>query len=110
MAHRERHFPFWLIALLVVSAPAAAPTSPPSTTAPATTESATDLEAVTLAMARVGAAWSPSLSPDGRRIAFVTRLSGSPQVWPRRKRGGRWRCRMRRVRRFSHACVGKPGA
>jgi hypothetical protein len=49
----------------------------------------TDLESVVTAMAKVGAAWSPSFSPRGDRIAFVTRLSGTPQLWTvaRRKWG-----------------------
>ena len=34
-----------------------------------------------LLMARVGRCWSPSFSPDGRELAFVSDLSGSPQVW-----------------------------
>ncbi len=33
------------------------------------------------ARGRVGAATSPSLAPDGKQIAFLTRWSGSPQVW-----------------------------
>jgi dipeptidyl aminopeptidase/acylaminoacyl peptidase len=32
-------------------------------------------------MAKVGGAWGPTFSPDGREIAFLTNLSGSPQVW-----------------------------
>ena len=40
-----------------------------------------ELDRATAAFARVGAAWSPSFSPDGRRIAFLSRLSGTPQVW-----------------------------
>jgi dipeptidyl aminopeptidase/acylaminoacyl peptidase len=32
-------------------------------------------------MAKVGFASSPSFSPDGSRIAFVTNISGLPQVW-----------------------------
>src|ERR1041385_5700474 len=32
-------------------------------------------------MARVGACWSPSISPDGTRIAFISDLNGVPQVW-----------------------------
>ncbi|HEX8694529.1 MAG TPA: S9 family peptidase [Longimicrobium sp.] len=40
------------------------------------------------ALAAVGAAISPSFAPDGNRIAFVTRLSGSPQVWTVASEGG----------------------
>lgn len=32
-------------------------------------------------MAKIGFANSPSFSADGKRIAFLTNLSGSPQVW-----------------------------
>lgn len=32
-------------------------------------------------MARVGSCSSPSFSPDGERLAFVSNLSGVPQVW-----------------------------
>jgi hypothetical protein len=32
-------------------------------------------------LARLGAASAPTLSPEGARVAFVTRLSGVPQVW-----------------------------
>lgn len=42
------------------------------------------LEAVETAvalMARTGFCWSPSLSPNGQRIAFIANLSGLPQVW-----------------------------
>jgi len=33
------------------------------------------------ALSRIGAAHSPSFSPDGTRIAFITDLSGAPQLW-----------------------------
>ena len=39
-------------------------------------------------MARVGSAGSPSFSPDGERLAFVTSLSGLPQVWTVSAQGG----------------------
>jgi Tol biopolymer transport system component len=32
-------------------------------------------------MARISACWSPSFSPDGTRIAFVSNLNDVPQVW-----------------------------
>jgi dipeptidyl aminopeptidase/acylaminoacyl peptidase len=51
-------------------------------------EAADDLEtAVTLA-ASIGSCLSPSFSPDGTRIAFVSDLSGSPQVWTVAATGG----------------------
>lgn len=39
-------------------------------------------------MAKVGFANSPSFSPDGSRIAFVTNISGLPQVWTMPTAGG----------------------
>jgi Tol biopolymer transport system component len=32
-------------------------------------------------MARVGSAGSPSFSPDGKWVSFISNISGSPQVW-----------------------------
>lgn len=32
-------------------------------------------------MARVGSAYAPSFSPDATRLAYITNISGSPQVW-----------------------------
>ena len=32
-------------------------------------------------MAKVGRCWSPSFSPDGQELAFVSDVAGSPQVW-----------------------------
>jgi dipeptidyl aminopeptidase/acylaminoacyl peptidase len=46
-----------------------------------TPKSADELRALVAAMARVGFATGPSFSPDGKSIAYVTNLSGSPQVW-----------------------------
>ena len=47
-----------------------------------------DLRSEVEAMARVGSAGSPSFSPDGERLAFVTSLSGLPQVWTVSAQGG----------------------
>jgi dipeptidyl aminopeptidase/acylaminoacyl peptidase len=39
-------------------------------------------------MAKIGSAASPSFAPDGSRLAFVTNISGSPQVWTMATTGG----------------------
>jgi dipeptidyl aminopeptidase/acylaminoacyl peptidase len=39
-------------------------------------------------MAKIGSASSPSFSPDGSRIAFITNISGLPQVWTMPASGG----------------------
>jgi dipeptidyl aminopeptidase/acylaminoacyl peptidase len=39
-------------------------------------------------MAKIGRAGSPSFSPDGKRIAFVSDLNGTPQVWVVPAQGG----------------------
>ena len=40
-----------------------------------------DLESTLRLMARVGSCSSPTFSPDGQQLAFVSNLSGVPQVW-----------------------------
>jgi dipeptidyl aminopeptidase/acylaminoacyl peptidase len=47
-----------------------------------------DPTAMVARMAKVGSCSSPSFSPDGRRIAFVSNLSGLPQVWTVAADGG----------------------
>lgn len=49
---------------------------------------ADDLETRVATMARVGSCSSPSFSPDGTRLAFVSNLSGQPQVWTVPSAGG----------------------
>ncbi|MGE4070450.1 MAG: prolyl oligopeptidase family serine peptidase [Lysobacterales bacterium] len=40
------------------------------------------------ALAKVGGAYAPDWSPDGTQIAYLTNLSGSPQVWVVAAAGG----------------------
>ncbi|MDQ2869867.1 MAG: S9 family peptidase [Acidobacteriota bacterium] len=47
-----------------------------------------DLERAVSLMAKIGNAGSPSFSPDGSRIAFVSNLGGLPQVWTVEAAGG----------------------
>jgi dipeptidyl aminopeptidase/acylaminoacyl peptidase len=49
---------------------------------------ADDAGAMVARMARVGSCSSPSFSPDGRRLAFVSDLSAVPQVWTVAAEGG----------------------
>ena len=39
------------------------------------------LERSVALMAKIGSATSPAFSPDGKRLAFVSNLSGLPQIW-----------------------------
>jgi dipeptidyl aminopeptidase/acylaminoacyl peptidase len=47
-----------------------------------------DLETTVSRMAKIGSSSSPSFSPDGRRVAFLSNLSGVPQVWIVPSEGG----------------------
>jgi dipeptidyl aminopeptidase/acylaminoacyl peptidase len=55
---------------------------------PAAPPPADDLETAVSRMSRVGFCRSPSFSPDGKAIAFVSNLSGLPQVWTVPAAGG----------------------
>ncbi|MBZ5490647.1 MAG: S9 family peptidase [Acidobacteriia bacterium] len=47
-----------------------------------------DLAASVARMARVGSANSPSFSPDGKWVSFISNMSGTPQVWVVPAEGG----------------------
>jgi len=68
-----RGFVFLLVSLVVSSAVLAAED---------------DLETTVSLMAKIGACSQPSFSPDGRRVAFLSNLSGVPQVWIAPSEGG----------------------
>ena len=53
-----------------------------------TIEAAGKISEATALLARVGRCWSPSFAPDGRALAFVSDLTGSPQVWRTPVAGG----------------------
>jgi dipeptidyl aminopeptidase/acylaminoacyl peptidase len=46
-----------------------------------TSTQAEDVQRTVALMARIGACSSPSLSPDGKMLAFVSNLNGIPQIW-----------------------------
>ncbi len=39
-------------------------------------------------MAKIGACWSPSFSPDGETVAFISNMNGVPQIWTIPREGG----------------------
>ena len=47
-----------------------------------------ELEIQVALMARIRTCWSPSFSPDGKSLAFVSDLNGVPQVWTVPVEGG----------------------
>jgi dipeptidyl aminopeptidase/acylaminoacyl peptidase len=65
-------------ALLLLAAP------PPAVISPG----AEDLERSVAAMVKIGFCSSPSFSPDGKRIAFVSNMTGIPQIFVVSSEGG----------------------
>ena len=55
---------------------------------PAPARATDDLERSVALMAKIGSATSPSFSPDGKTLAFVSNLGGLPQVWTVDAAGG----------------------
>ncbi|HEX3107180.1 MAG TPA: hypothetical protein VHQ22_22290, partial [Terriglobales bacterium] len=47
-----------------------------------------DVATAVARMARVGSANSPSFSPDGKWVSFISNMSGAPQVWVVPAEGG----------------------
>ena len=48
----------------------------------------TDLTTLVSRMAKIGRAGSPTFSPDGKRVAFVSDMTGVPQIWTVPVEGG----------------------
>ncbi len=71
-----RRFALMLV-LAVCSSIAASPQNPPA----AGKSQQDEIAASVARMARVGNANSPSFSPDGKWVSFISNLSGVPQVW-----------------------------
>ena len=46
-----------------------------------TPESESEIRELIMSLARVGRCWSPTFSPDGLQLAFVSDLTGRPQAW-----------------------------
>ncbi len=54
----------------------------------ADTVASSSLKSSLAAMAKVGGCWSPSFSSDGQSLAFISNLSGTPQIWIVSAQGG----------------------
>ena len=55
---------------------------------PAVLPATDDLRTTVTRLASIGGCWSPSFSPDGGTLAFVSDLTGEPQVWTVPSSGG----------------------
>ncbi|MDE2778015.1 MAG: S9 family peptidase [Chloroflexota bacterium] len=53
-----------------------------------TFESSSEITALIVSLARIGRCWSPSFAPDGDELAFISDLTGKPQVWRMPAAGG----------------------
>ena len=53
-----------------------------------TQKAESNISELIVSMAKVGRCWSPSFSPDGAQLAFISDLTGRPQVWRMPAGGG----------------------
>ncbi len=53
-----------------------------------TFESKSDFRELIVSLARTGRCWLPSFAPDGDELAFISDLTGKPQVWRMPAAGG----------------------
>ena len=81
---RRLHTRMAAAAILWAALAAAAQDAP----APAAEAQPDGLEAAIARMARIGSAYGPALSPDGKQVAYVANLSGLSQVWVVATEGG----------------------
>lgn len=58
------------------------------TAAPGPAASVKNVDAMVERLARVGRAFAPTFSPDGKHVALITDLSGVPQIWIVSSAGG----------------------
>lgn len=66
------------VSLVVAAVPAAVPSAATGTAAVAASDG---IDAFVERLGRVGRAYAPTFSPDGRHVALMSDLSGMPQVW-----------------------------
>jgi len=78
MQRAVRSFAAWLVGWMLAAA----------TSVVGAAEPASDLAHTVALMAQIGSCSSPSWSADGSRIAFVSNLSGTPQIWTVAASGG----------------------
>jgi dipeptidyl aminopeptidase/acylaminoacyl peptidase len=83
-----KRFPAIALTLYVAAALAAQsqPSDKPQASLPDKQKSA--VTAAVARMARVGSANTPSFSPDGKWVSFISNMSGSPQIWIVPSEGG----------------------
>ncbi len=67
------------VSFVLSVAPGAGPSAPASESAAGAVSGGTD--AFVERLARVGRAYAPTFSPDGKHVALISDLSGLPQVW-----------------------------